>query len=120
VALSFALIYRTPKQQGLSMRRTILGLALLLAMFAGLPSQATEFETAGEMVDVYQRDGGPLPLRLYLRGLGDGISMYNTLMAEGHRAVYCPPGNVGIVDAQYAAIMSGFLQKFPKVRSQPP
>jgi hypothetical protein len=44
------------------------------------PLRATEYETAAEMVDVYSRGGDILPLRLYLRGIGDGISMYNTLL----------------------------------------
>ena len=64
------------------------------------PLRATEYETAGEMVEVYSRGGDILPLRLYLRGIGDGVSMYNTLLqSQGHLAFYCPPEYVGLVDA---------------------
>jgi hypothetical protein len=46
--------------------------------------------------------------------------LVSTLMAEQRRSFYCPPEKVGLVDAQYAAIMSAYLQRFPRVRSQPP
>jgi hypothetical protein len=39
--------------------------------------------------------------------------------AVGGKTLYCPPEKVGIVDAQYVAIMSSFLTKYPKSRSQP-
>ena len=58
---------------------------------------------------------------MFMRGIGDGISGYNAAMSatDEDRRVYCPPPNVGIVDAQYVAIMSTFLAKYPNTRSQP-
>lgn len=48
-------------------------------------------------------------------GVGDGIAIYNAVLrSQGAAQAYCPPEKVGLVDAQYVAIMKGFMDKFPK------
>jgi len=43
-----------------------------------LPAKATEeFKNAGDFVDVYNRGGDIFILRLYIRGVGDGIVFSN-------------------------------------------
>jgi hypothetical protein len=102
--------------------RTLLaGTVLLLATSsAGLAAEQNEFKTAGGFVDAYQKNND-VHMRLFIRGIGDGISVYNAMQDEtdGGRKLYCPPEKIGIVDAQYVAIMSSFLTKYPKTRSQP-
>lgn len=59
-------------------------------------------------------------MRLYIRGVGDGIAIYSAaLRSHGTGLAYCPPEKVGLVDAQYVAIMKGFMAKFPKTRTSP-
>lgn len=54
-------------------------------------------------------------------GASDGIGVYNAMMAEsdGDRRVFCPPQKLGLIDAQYVAIMASFLTKYPTTRSRP-
>jgi hypothetical protein len=102
--------------------RTLLAAAVLLLATSstGLTDEQNEFKTAGGFVDAYQKNNDIL-MRLYIRGIGDGIGVYNAMLADtdGDKRFYCPPKNVGIVDAQYVAIMSSFLTKYPNTRSQP-
>jgi hypothetical protein len=102
--------------------RTVLTAAVLLlaTTSTGLVAEQNEFKTAGGFVDAYHQKNNDIYMRLYIRGIGDGISVYNAMQDEsdGGRKLYCPPEKVGIVDAQYVAIMSSFLTKYPKTRSQ--
>jgi hypothetical protein len=93
---------------------------LLAATSRGLAEEQNEFKTAGTFVDTYQKNNN-IYMRLYIRGIGEGIGIYNAMLdqPDGGRKLYCPPGNVGIVDAQYVAIMSSFLTKYPTTRSHP-
>ena len=114
----------SPKRSGISgapMRALLAAAVLLLATFStGLTDEQNEFKTAGDFVDAYHKNN-ELLLRLFVRGIGNGISAYNAMQDEtdGNRKLYCPPEKVGIVDAQYVAIMSSFLTKYPKTRSYP-
>src|SRR5258708_3630259 len=92
-------------------------LAGALVAMAPLPAYATPLNNAGELVDTYERDADLVYLRSFVRGIGDGLRAYKA--ATGRR-LYCNAENVPLVDAQYIAIMKGFLKKFPKLRSQEP
>jgi hypothetical protein len=100
--------------------RKALAAAVVIATFLILPARAeNEFETAGGFVEAYSH-GDNVFMRLYIRGIGDGLSIYNTLLhTQGVALAYCPPEKVGLVDAQYVAIMRGFMDKFPKTRTSP-
>jgi hypothetical protein len=92
------------------------GVLLFATTSTGLADAQNEFKTAGGFVDAYRRKNDNIYMRLYIRGIGDGVGAYNASLAEtdGDRRVYCLPQTVGLNDAQYVAIMSSFLTKYPK------
>jgi hypothetical protein len=102
--------------------RTLCAIAVLLlgATSIGLADAENEFKSAGAFVDAYHKDDN-LFLRLFMKGIGEGILSYHALMVVNgeDRAVFCPPDKVGIVDAQYVEILSTFLKKYPAARSRP-
>jgi hypothetical protein len=63
--------------------------------------------------------GEDLVTRIYLKGIGDGISAYNARKRVDGGAIYCPPDRVGIVDAQYALIIRNFVAKYPNLTDAP-
>ena len=111
----------TAASKGLMMIRT-LAVATLIAMVTLPAYAANEFETAGAMVERYAKGGDDLLLlRLYIRGIGEGVSISNaSLETQGRAKLYCPPQSVGLVDAQYVAIMASFLKKVPAAKTAPP
>jgi hypothetical protein len=90
--------------------------ALIAATLIATTLQAYAADTTREFLDKYAA-GDNIYARLYLRGIGDGISVYNADIQKS--ALYCPPEKVGIVDGQYAAILRGFVAKFPKTMEMP-
>ena len=92
-------------------------IALIIAVLIGtaLPAFA---EGTNEFLRKYGH-GEDVVARLYLKGIGDGISAYNARMGANKSAVYCPPDRVGIVDAQYALIIQNFLSKYPNLTDAP-
>ena len=100
--------------------RNALAIAVVVATCVIIPARAdNEFENAGSFVEAYGH-GDNVQMRLYIRGVGDGISIYNALLhTRGSGLAYCPPEKVGLVDAQYVAIMKEFMAKFPKTRTSP-
>jgi Rap1a immunity proteins len=101
--------------------RTTLAAAAVIATAQILPAYAqTPYDNAGDFVAAYGRQRDNLSLRFYAKGLGDGITIYNAYKDnEGSGQLFCPPEKVGIVEAQYVAIMRDFLAKNPKLRSGP-
>ena len=73
--------------------RTALIAAALIA--TALPAYA---EGTKEFLKKYA-NGEDLVSRVYLKGMGDGISAYNARKRMDGGAIYCPPDRVGIVDA---------------------
>jgi hypothetical protein len=61
--------------------RTFLAAAVLLVATSSTSLAVNEFATAGDFVDAYHKSD-ELLLRLYIRGIGDGIGVYNAMMAE--------------------------------------
>jgi hypothetical protein len=98
--------------------RTLLTAALIVTSSI-LPVHAGEFESAESFIEWYGK-GQDISPRLLIRGIGEGISAYNALQeTRNAEPFYCPPNQLGIVDAQYVAIMRGFLVKYPKTKTQP-
>jgi hypothetical protein len=85
------------------------------ALIATAPAYA---EGTKEFLKKYG-SGEDLVSRLYLKGIGDGISAYNARKGVDGGAIYCPPDRVGIVDAQYALIIRTFLAKYPNLTDAP-
>src|SRR3977135_845652 len=75
-------------------RRTVRAAAVLLlaTTSTGLVAEQNEFKTAGGFVDAYHQKNNDIYMRLYIRGIGDGISVYNAMQDEsdGGRKLYCP------------------------------
>jgi hypothetical protein len=94
------------------MRTAVIAVALIAT---ALPAYAAG-TTTREFLDRYAAEDN-LYERLYLRGIGDGISVYNVDIQKG--ALFCPPRKVGIVDGQYAAIIRDFIAKVPKAMELP-
>jgi hypothetical protein len=64
---------------------------LLATSSAGLAAEQNEFETAGTFVDTYQKNND-LRLRLFIRGIGNGIGAYNAMQdVVGGKTLYCSP-----------------------------
>jgi hypothetical protein len=93
------------------MRAAMIAVALIATTL-----QAYAADTTREFLDKYAA-GDNIYTRLYLKGIGDGISVYNADIQKG--ALYCPPEKVGIVDGQYAAIIRDFVAKVPKAMEMP-
>ena len=89
------------------MRTTLIAAALIAA---ALPAYA---EGTKEFLEKYS-NGEDLVSRIYLKGMGDGISAYNA-----RKRTYCPPDRIGIVDAQYALIIRNFVAKYPNLTDAP-
>ncbi len=85
------------------MRTTLIAAALIAA---ALPAYA---EGTKEFLEKYS-NGEDLVSRVYLKGMGDGISAYNA-----RKRTY----RVGIVDAQYALIIRNFVAKYPNLTDAP-
>jgi hypothetical protein len=94
--------------------------ATLISMAPVLPAYAEgDFDTAGGFLEEYG-DGESLLPRLYIRGIGEGISVYNALkQSEDGSQFYCPPEKVGLVDGQYVAILRSFVAKMPDTKKLP-
>lgn len=99
---------------GCTMRAWLIG-AVLIGMAVPLPACAEDnLHSTANFLKHYANE--EMWARMYIRGLGDGFSVSNaTLGAAGVAPLYCPPEKVGIVDAQYVAIIKSFLAKYPKV-----
>ncbi|WMT71917.1 hypothetical protein [Bradyrhizobium sp. Ash2021] len=90
--------------------------ALLLAAPTWAHAEANEFKSAQDMVTRYQQGGDILLLRVYIKGITDGFSVSNaSLASSSHQPLFCPPNTLGLVDAQYVAILDSFLKKTPNV-----
>ena|ERR1700682_19784 len=93
--------------------------AALIATASILPAYAETFDDTERFLTWYG-NGQDVAPRLFIRGVGEGISIYNTLQeTRNGDPFFCPPNNLGIVDAQYVAIIKGFLAKYPKTKTQP-
>jgi hypothetical protein len=98
--------------------RTLLT-AALIAIGSILPAYAETFNDTERFIAWYG-NGQDVAPRLFIRGVGEGISIYNTLQATRNaEPFFCPPERLGLVDAQYVAIIKDFLVKFPNTKTQP-
>jgi hypothetical protein len=93
--------------------------AALITMALILPAYAEgDFNTAGGFLEEYGNGESLLP-RLYIKGIGEGISVYNALkQSEDGSQFYCPP-EFGLVDGQYVAILRSFVAKMPDTKKLP-
>jgi hypothetical protein len=94
------------------MRTALIAVAVIATV---LPAYA---EGAKEFMKKYG-NGEDLVSRVYLKGIGDGISAYNARKRMDGGAIYCPPDRVGIVDAQYTLIIRNFVTKYPNLTDAP-
>jgi hypothetical protein len=102
------------------MRAALVTAALIVMTILPANTNAEgSYNTAGDFIEEYGNGENILP-RLYIRGIGDGIGIYNVLLqSRGVAQAYRPPQKVGLVDAQYVAIMKSFVAKFPKTKASP-
>jgi hypothetical protein len=98
-------------------------LAGVLIAIAPLPVCAKALDTAGEFLDALntEQGSGRAFLRAYVTGVGEGLIAYNQYQeSEGKRPIYCPPKNRGLGTDGYIAILSDYLKKSPKSKSNIP
>jgi Rap1a immunity proteins len=94
-------------------------MAWLIAISATAACAEATFENTAGFLKLYEQPDN-LIARMYIRGIGDGISMYNAMVqAEGGAGVYCPPAKAGLADGQYVAIIKALLKKSPKAKELP-
>jgi hypothetical protein len=96
-----------------------LALAVLIAVFSTpVYAEPGVYRSTTDFIKAYDKDNNNIYLRIYLHGVTDGLQTSNAWV-ENNRGglVYCPPENVGLVDAQYVEIMKSYLTKFPKNKS---
>jgi hypothetical protein len=96
--------------EGGNMRAAMIAVALIATTL-----QAHAGDSTREFLNQYAA-GDNIYSRLYIRGVGDGISVYN---ATQKGALFCPPEKIGIVDGQYVAIIRDFVAKVPKAMDKP-
>jgi hypothetical protein len=93
-------------------------IALIAAALIATALPAYAEDTTKEFLKKYG-NGEDLAARLYLKGIGAGISVYNAQKQLEGGAAYCPPEKVGIVDTQYALIIRSFVAKYPETLDVP-
>ena len=100
--------------------KTLTLAALIAAMITPAHAQVTSYENAGGFIAEY-KDGSNIYARLYIRGVGEGLSWYNSLVDTEHmgKPAYCEPEHLAIVDAQYVSMMRAFLTKYPNTKTMP-
>lgn len=106
-------------RDGMNMRKYLV-MAALLTMTTGLPAcaEGEQSTTTGDFIGWYGNGESLLP-RLYIKGVGEGISAYNALSKTEGGGFYCPPGQLGIVDAQYVLILKNYVAKMPNFKKLP-
>jgi hypothetical protein len=98
--------------------RALLAAVILIAASLAPAHAGNEFSNAADFLKAWDTDNNNLYLRIYIRGVGDGMGFYNTAVGlEGGKPLYCPPEKVGLVDAQYVAIMRNYLTKWPNLKN---
>ena len=101
--------------------RALLTAAVLIAASIAPANAKNEFGVVGDFLEAWDTTSDNLYLRIYIRGVGDGLGFYNTsVVVSGGKPVYCPPEKGGLVDAQYVAIMKSYLEKWPNFKRYPP
>jgi hypothetical protein len=91
-------------------------IAVIMATVSITPASA--FVTAKQAIEMF--DNGGEVGKVYMRGMGEGISWANTATSiAGNPALYCPPETVGVVGEQYVAILKGFIKRYPNLASAP-
>jgi hypothetical protein len=100
--------------------KTLTLAALIAAMITPAHAQVTGYESAGAFITEY-KDGSNIYARLYIRGVGEGLSWYNSLVDTEHmgKPAYCEPEHLALVDAQYVSMMRAFLTKYPNTKTMP-
>jgi Rap1a immunity proteins len=99
------------------LRIVTLGVALI-TIAPVLPAHAEgDFTTAEGFLEEYGNGDSLLP-RLYIRGIAEGIGVYNALkQSEDGSQFYCPPEKVGLV--QYVAILRDYVERMPNTKTSP-
>src|ERR1700721_4297940 len=98
--------------------KTLTLAALIAAMITPAHAQVTSYENAGAFIAEY-KDGSNIYARLYIRGVGEGLSWYNSLVDTEHmgKPAYCEPEHLAIVVAQYVSLLWAFLPKHTNTKT---
>ena len=101
--------------------KTLAMATLIAAVTTPAYAQETRYENAQSFITEY-KDGSNIYARLYIRGVGEGLSWYNSFVATagGGKPAFCEPEKLGLVDGQYVAMMRQFLIKYPTTKTMPP
>ena len=93
----------------------------MAASMAPAYAEKNYFANAGDFIEAYNdHTKDNLLQRMFIRGIGEGIMALSAFVNEGGgKPVYCPPPNVGLVDAQYVAIMTDHIAKYPSIKDKP-
>ena len=102
------------------MRKALIA-ALLIAASAA-HAEKDFFGNAGDFVEAYHnhhRDN--LILRVFIRGVGEGILAHDTWGAsKENKQLYCPPPKLALVDDQLVSLMVAVhIAKYPGIKDKP-
>jgi hypothetical protein len=100
--------------------KTLAMATLIAGVITPAYAQETSYENAQSFITEY-KDGSNIYARLYIRGVGEGLSWYNSLVDTEHmgKPAYCEPEHLALVDAQYVSMMRAFLTKYPNTKTMP-
>jgi hypothetical protein len=100
--------------------RIVIALAAL-TMTSVHAETPNHFADAKAFIERYNRGGDILLLRMYLKGITDGYGFANAELAYQKKPLlWCQPGTLAVVEAQYVSIMEKFLQKTGNPPTNPP
>jgi hypothetical protein len=99
--------------------KTLAMAAMFAAAITPAQAQVTSYYNAGDFVTDY-KDGSSISARLYIKGVGEGLSFYNSLVDKEHgKPAFCEPEHLAIVDAQFVSMMREFITKYPNTKTMP-
>jgi hypothetical protein len=94
--------------------------ALIVAVMSPAHAEGNGYDSAETFIAEY-KDGANIYARLYIRGVGEGLSWYNSFAETEQKGkpAYCEPEHLGLVDAQYVSMMRAFITKYPNTKQMP-
>jgi hypothetical protein len=102
------------------MRGAFFAAVLIAATPMAAHADDNPFKTAGGIVEVYSHAQQNLTMRMYIRGLFEGMGFYNVAEVKWGHPIFCVPENAGLDDVKLVAIMGDFLKKHQYLASSAP
>ena len=95
------------------MRAALIAAALIASAANPVHAEKPDITKVRDFLQVYYGKGDNAYARAYISAVADGLAAYDSHLLNNAPGVmaYCPPGKLGIIDAQYAQILRDFVEK---------